>query len=223
MSETPTLPSAAPTLPAVPIWATKGVAFWGLLAALLVRLGPESILELGGGRSTTFLADYGARHRKLAVTIEQSEVWHAKIVSDLAFMGLRRHHVHHVPLDPAMTPPWYEEARVRAILKHRAFDMVFVDGPQGEARRNRQGTAIVARAAREARLVIVDDVHRSYNDAVFRRLAARMPPDGIFYWRYGRNLLAIAAVAAWAPVVADAFEGLGLAYARSAVPEAAAA
>jgi hypothetical protein len=42
----------------VKIWATKGVHFWTLLGAILLKVRPDSILELGGGRSTTVLADY---------------------------------------------------------------------------------------------------------------------------------------------------------------------
>jgi predicted O-methyltransferase YrrM len=194
----------------VKIWETKGIHFWTVFGAILVKARPESILEFGGGRSTTLLADYASRARIRSVTIEQSEVWYRKIVSDLQFMSVRGTHVHHVPLTrPDADVPWYDFEAAQRLLGERAFDLVFVDGPVGESRRNRRGQALVAKAARDARLIVVDDLHRPYNLAYFNELTARFPAHGRLFHRYpvGQNVIGIGA-GEWAGLVRSCFEFL---------------
>jgi hypothetical protein len=204
-------PGPSPPDPSeVPIWGTKGIHFWALLSAIMVRTRPTSLLEFGGGRSTTFLADYAYRARIPCVSIEQSDIWHRKIVSDLRFMNVRGNYVHHVPIAP--TPngeAWYDLPQMAQILGRRAFDLVFLDGPQGSARRSQYGHEVIRDAAREARLIIVDDVQRPYNQAIFEELAARFPADGRFYMAYGSNLLAIGA-GEWRDIVRSCFDFLAL-------------
>lgn len=178
----------------VKIWGTKGIAFWTLLGAVLLRAQPRSILELGGGRSTTVLADYAFRADIPCVTIEQSPIWRKKILNDLKFLHIGGAAVHHVPIvtRPGTTFPWYDQAKVERIIAGRAFDCVFVDGPQGNARRNADGMLIIRQAARKARLLIVDDLHRPYNLNFFYDLAERCPPEGRFFLSYGGNLVGLA-------------------------------
>jgi hypothetical protein len=80
--------------------------------------------------------------------------------------------------------------------------MLFLDGPQGAARRCPRGQRVVEEAAAEARLIVVDDVHRPYNQAMFLRLAARMGEDAQFYVAYAGNLVALAS-SAWAPLIRE--------------------
>lgn len=208
----PTADLLDPSSSEVKIWATKGVHFWTLLGAILIRTRPDSILELGGGRSTTVLADYAFRSRVRCVSVEQSDLWFRKIVSDLGFMHVRGVHVHHVPVTRLPgEAPWYDFQAMEKLLGGRAFDFVLVDGPQGGARRNPRGQALIAKAARDARILMVDDVHRPYNLACFEDLAARFPPDGRFFYRYGRNLIAIGA-GECREAVRSCFDFLGLPY-----------
>jgi hypothetical protein len=201
------------------IWATKGIGVWAFLSALLVKLQPESILELGSGRSTTFLADYAFRYRKRCVSIEQDAVWYRKVTEDLRFMNLRGTHVHHVPLDTTMSPPWYDRTTLAAAMGGGSYDLVFIDGPQGAGRRNAEGRAFLRQAAREARLLIVDDVHRPYNLAFFTTLAKRHGPDGTFFHAYGHNVIGFSAAPAWRATLRECFDFLGLAW--TAEPPAA--
>jgi hypothetical protein len=194
----------------VKVWATKGIHFWTVFGAILVKARPESILELGGGRSTTLLADYAFRTRIRSITIEQSEVWYRKIVSDLQFMSVRGTHVHHVPVTrPDKDWPWYDFEATQRLLGERTFDLVSVDGPVGDARRNRRGQALVAKAARDARLIVVDDLHRPYNLDYFNELTARFPAHGRFFHHYGGggNVIGIGA-GEWAGLVRSCFEFL---------------
>lgn len=212
----------SPDPSAVRIWGTKGISFWALLSAILIKARPTSLLELGSGRSTTFLADYAFRNRAQFVSIEQSEIWHRKAVADLQFMKVKGAHVHHVPISqPDGEPPWYDVDEVNRLVGKHAFDFVLVDGPVGDARRSPSGKALIARAARRARLVMVDDVHRHYNDVAFKSLAKRFPRDGIFYYRYGGNLIAMAAAEEWREIVRSAFDFLELDYTAAAPPDPA--
>jgi hypothetical protein len=197
----------------VKLWATKGVLFWSALSGILVRTRPNTILEFGGGRSTTFLADYVHSFRKEGMTIEQSPLWHKKIRNDLKFMSVSGHTVHHVPLSaPADGPGWYDFEIVDRLLGDRAFDLVFVDGPVGDTRSNPRGQAIIARAAREARLIIFDDLHRDYNVRFFDELTRRFPDQSKFFYPYRRNTIAFVAAAEWTGIVRDTLQFLGLPY-----------
>lgn len=194
------------------IWTTQGVRFWTLLGAILVKARPNSILELGSGRSTTFLADYAFRARIRSVSIEQSEIWYRKVTNDLRFMSVSGKYVYHVPVSrDAEGQTWYDIDTMKQLLRGRAFDMVFVDGPEGKARRSVNGQAVVRRAARNARLIIVDDVHRPYNRSFFNKLAARFPEDGRFFYRYNSNCVGIAA-GEWRGLVRSCFDFLGMAH-----------
>lgn len=204
----------APPAPGAPqgpgrVWATKGIAFWAVLSAILVKARPESLLELGSGRSTTFLADYAFRFRKRFVSIEQDAAWHAKVAEDLRCMNVKGSYVHHVPLDTRETPPWYDREKLAAATGDKAFDLVFVDGPQGAGRRNPEGRKAVRRACRAARLIIVDDVHRPYNLTMFRELAQkRFPTGGVAYHRYANNVIGLAAAEEWKGLLTGCFDFL---------------
>ena len=60
----------------------------------------------------------------------------------------------------------------------------------------------------------MDDVHRPYNLAVFEELAARFPPDGRFFHRYGNNILALGA-GEWRGLVRSCFEFLEMPFAAA--------
>lgn len=202
----------APDPAAMTIWGTKGIAFWTFLGAVLLRARPGSILEFGGGRSTTVLADYAVRAKVPLLCIEQSAEWARKIEDDLQFLHIHRPGiVRHAPVRPGAdgAPGWYDMDAVRGALAGRAFDMVFLDGPQGGTRKNAEGQAIVAEASRSARLIVVDDVHRPYNLNFFRRLTERMGPGSRFFIAYGNNLLGIAS-AEWAPILRTTLRFLDL-------------
>ncbi|MEX0853633.1 MAG: hypothetical protein WD036_10195 [Bauldia sp.] len=197
----------------VRVWFTKGISFWAALSTILVKAQPNSVLEFGGGRSTTFLADYVEDFGKVGITIEQSDVWHKKIKDDLKFMAVKNYAVHHVPVTATpMGPAWYDFAEVSRLIGDRTFDMVFVDGPVGEGRRNPHGQEIIAKAARKARLIIVDDVHRGPNLRFFSTLTHGFAREGTFFCCYRQNLIALAAAAEWIPVVRDTFQFLNLPY-----------
>lgn len=197
----------------VRIWATKGPHFWAFLAGLLVKIRPRSILEIGTGRSTTFLADYAFRSRIRLVAVEGSEVWYRKVTNDLRFMNINHEYVHHVPVVETIPgqPPWYDLHAVQQLIGGIRFDLVFVDGPEGASRRSPSGQECIMAAAESARLIIVDDVQHRHNLLFFNKLAARFPDDGCFFYSYDRNILAIAA-SGFQQIVRSCFDFLELPY-----------
>jgi hypothetical protein len=201
------------------IWCTKGVSFWALLSAILVKTRPNSILELGGGRSTTFLADYAFRFQKEGVTIEESKLWQQKISDDLRFMDVKGYSVHFAPLTGDSDSPWYDFTVVENVIGDRAFDLVFIDGPARMPHRlNARGQNIIRSAARDARLIICDDVQEPHDLDFFHELTSRFPANGRFFYHYGHNVIAIGATVEWADVVESCFEFLGIEYTRSMPP-----
>ena len=59
---------------------------------------------------------------------------------------------------------WYDvdEFSLNTRLFNQTFDLVFVDGPSGIAKRaHKEGANRIAHACRNARMVIVDDTHHS--------------------------------------------------------------
>jgi hypothetical protein len=204
---------SAPDPNATDIWCTKGVAFWAVLSAILIKTCPNSILELGGGRSTTFLADYALRFQKEGLTIEESKLWHRKITDDLKFMSLEGYSVELVPLTIRTQPPWYDFDSVERLIGGRAFDLVFIDGPAHMAHRcNPRGQGIIRMAARDARLIICDDVQQPAELHFFGELTERFPANGKFFYHYGHNVIAIAGASAWADVIMGCFEFLCMDY-----------
>lgn len=207
----------------VPIWATKGIEFWTLLSMILLRARPENLLEFGGGRSSTLLADYAHRFRKTYFCIEQSEHWAEKIRSDLRHMGIGSSGIRHAPVVPMPKGPnWYDPEQVRSVIGDHAFDLVFVDGPSGGGRNSPAGCDIIAHAARSARLAIVDDLQRPVCLKFFDRLAGRSPPHAQFYFIYRNQAIGLVSEP-WAPIVSQSFDFLGLRAAdRAEVDELAA-
>lgn len=193
----------------VRIWNTKGPSFWALLSAILIKTQPRSILELGGGRSTTFLADYAHRYRRTSLTIESSDVWRRKIESDLKCMNVVGKYVEYVPLRKEKPVSWYDPDLFRNAVAGRTFDLLFVDGPSGESRCHENGQAIIRDLARSARIVIVDDTNRDYNLKFFSEVSATYPQECIFAFRYF-NLLHICVAPEWRDLVAECFDFLGL-------------
>jgi hypothetical protein len=204
------------------IWCTKGFSFWALLSAILIKTRPNSILELGGGRSTTFLADYAFRFQKEGMTIEESKLWQRKITADLEFMDLRGYSVHLAPLTTDTEPPWYDFDVVESLIGGRTFDLVFVDGPARMSHRcNARGQNIVRGAARDARLDHLRRRTRATRPRLLLRADEPIPANGKFFYHYGSNVIAIAGAGRVGPHdrrVASPFLGMDYTHSMPPVP-----
>jgi hypothetical protein len=158
----------------VQTWGTKSFECWTLLASALWIVRPRSLLELGSGRSTQYLADYAMKAAVPFHSIEQSRPWARRVARALAGGLVHGDYVHHVPID---RHGWYDVALLDALVQ-KPCDGIFVDGPIGvqEGIGRAQRTLDRARtwlrpAVLHARLLIIDDVHRPENLALFQDLA----------------------------------------------------
>jgi predicted O-methyltransferase YrrM len=212
-------------------WGTKSFECWSALVAALAIVRPTSILELGSGRSTSYLGDYAAKSGVLLASLEQNWFYAHKVRRGLRRGFLDPSCVHYAPLD---ADGWYSE-RALDVVAARPFDMVFVDGPVGAEegmgsgqRANARAVEWLAHAVRQARLLVVDDVHRSSCFGLLQELLSRrekrdaslgLTPIYLTYLaEEGPNVLAIAAEETASRDLAEICRLEGIDFARENVP-----
>lgn len=150
------------------LWGTKDLKFWAGLSLILNRMEPESILEIGAGRSTTFFADYACSTSTNFVSIEENWEWHHKITDDLTCMCLPTNYIRHVPVKNG----WYDISIFNSEVEDRIYDLVMIDGPVGdEARGHIHAMGRLAEICSNTPLVIVDDTHRPHAKAYLETIA----------------------------------------------------
>jgi hypothetical protein len=135
------------------IWSTKSHEWWVLLAALLHRLQPRSLLELGSGRSTIYLSEYACKYRRSFVSVDEDPNWVAAGRTIARLGGLRDDLVHHVPLS---ADGFYDERSLERLIVDKP-DFIYLDGPI----RDRSGLnrrEVVMEACRGADVIVIDDV-----------------------------------------------------------------
>jgi len=181
-------------------WGTKSFEFWTLLMIVLGAVRPRSIVELGAGRSTSYLAEYAMKTGARFASIEQSRVYARRVRRALSQGFVDPRFVHHVPIG---VDGWYDAARLARTVDFEP-DMLFIDGPVGRDEEigpaGRAGDRALdwqRRTVRTAHILIVDDVHRRSNLAVYASLLRELPDHGSTYVAYEpqhrqRNVAAIA-------------------------------
>ncbi len=207
----------------VQTWGTKSFEFWTLLSAALWLVRPRSIVELGSGRSTQYLADYAMKESVPFVSAEQSRGWARRVRRGLATALIAGDVVHHVPV---ARHGWYDRDRLDALVRFPC-EALFVDGPVGvqeglgpALRDNDVARAWFRRVAPDLRLLIVDDVNREENLRVLE--AIRRDAGGLISFslgyrpgRGGDNLVAVAVAPQYATRLAEASAALGIGVAVS--------
>lgn len=180
-------------------WGTKSFECWTFLMALLALVRPRGIVELGSGRSTSYLTEYAMKAGVPFASVEQSWFHAVRIRHGLRHSFLSGRYVCHVPL---AADGWYDGDRLRRAVDF-ACDCLFVDGPVGvdeDLGRGRRGGerahAWLSAAAATSRVLIVDDVHRRANLELFQMLTETAPERAELYLRYSvqpaPNVLAVA-------------------------------
>lgn len=136
------------------VWPTKSFEFWAFLMGLLQRIEPETLLEIGSGRSTFYLAEYAHKQGKSFVSIEQSQEW-AILTNALArFGGIEKEYVKRVPVG---ADGFFDDQMLRKSIPESA-DFLLLDGPNG-ARDSARQAELYKSLAKMARVAIVDDIH----------------------------------------------------------------
>lgn len=168
-------------------WGTKSFECWTVLMAMLALVRPRSIVELGSGRSTSYLAEYAMKEGVRYASIEQNRFDVAKIRRGLRNSFLDHRYVHHVPL---ARDGWYDGERLRRVVDFPC-EFLFVDGPVGVDEAVGTGRRKVERsltwlraAAATSKIVMVDDVHRRSNLALFHTLIADSHERATLYQSY---------------------------------------
>lgn len=184
----------------VQTWGTKSFEFWTLLAATLWIVRPQSILELGSGRSTSYLGDYAQKQGAAFVSVEQNRRFARRVRIALRAGFVDPRCVRHVPVRGG----WYDLGRVQQ-LAPRPCGLLFVDGPVGEqeslgdaTRTDAESLRWLSSVAAEASAVIVDDLQRPDNVPLADMLATAAGAEP-FYLDYaprpGARNVAMVAVA----------------------------
>ena len=200
----------------VQTWGTKSFEFWTLLAATLWIVRPRTILELGSGRSTSYLGDYAQKEGASFVSIEQNRGFTRRVRIALRAGFVDPACVQHV----AVRDGWYDLERVRT-LAPRPCELLFVDGPVGEqeslgsARRTDEAAGRwLLELAAETRAVVVDDLQRPENVPLADQLvgAANAEP---FYLDYApqpgsRNVAMVAVAVEHASALRAACDNVGI-------------
>jgi predicted O-methyltransferase YrrM len=135
------------------VWPTKSFEFWTFLLALLQRVRPETLIEIGSGRSTIHLSDYASKHEKPFLSLEESPRW-ADLNNAIARFGaIPERYVKYVPLED---DGFFERQTLETLLP-KSPDFAYLDGPIGPRNSKRQ-IALYRALAQTARLVVLDDV-----------------------------------------------------------------
>lgn len=135
------------------IWATKSHEFWVFLSALLHRLKPESILELGSGRSSIYLSEYACKQKKCFVSIDDNEEWVTSNRLVARFGGLETDYFHFVSLD---SKGYYDESEVKELIS-KPPDFVYMDGPIKDRTGIMQHPHTLG-LCEQADVIIIDDI-----------------------------------------------------------------
>ena len=150
-------------------WGTKSFEFWTFLMVLLALVRPKSIVELGSGRSTSYLTEYAMKEGIPFSSIEQNRFYAARIKRGLRNSFLDDGYLHHVPTSE---DGWYKVEELNRVVDFPC-ELLFVDGPvELGSRRTEQSSKWLATASATSKVVIVDDVHSRSNLEMFYELVA---------------------------------------------------
>ena len=86
-------------------WKTKPLEFWTLLNLMLLKIKPNSILELGSGKSTYFFFEYASQNNINLQSIEHNKSYFdylSKILN--SFFGKNLNYLTYAPI----INDWYD-------------------------------------------------------------------------------------------------------------------
>ena len=135
------------------VWSTKSHEWWVFLGALLHRLRPRSLLELGSGRSTIYLSEYACKNGRPVVSVDEDANWMAvnRLITRMG--GVQGDVVHHLPL---ADDGFYDTAMLERLVVERP-DFIYLDGPI----RDRSGLMkhdFTLDLCRGANVIVIDDI-----------------------------------------------------------------
>jgi hypothetical protein len=165
---------------------------------LLALVRPRSIIELGSGRSTSYLTEYAMKEGIPFASIEENRFYVARNKRGLRNSFLSDGYLHYVPTGE---DGWYRVEKLNRVVDFPC-ELLFVDGPteflnRGSRRTERSSKWLTSTSA-ACKIIIVDDVHRRSNLEMFHELVATSEQLFPMYLPYnhskkrGPNVIAIA-------------------------------
>jgi 16S rRNA G966 N2-methylase RsmD len=142
-------------------WATKPLEFWAILNLILIKTKPESILELGSGRSTFYLYEYAIKYNKKLESVEHNSTYLRFIQKSLkSVFGKSYNYMKLVPIKD----DWYDTSKIKT-----NFDFLFIDGPNAHsflrtnisARSSKKAIEFLRDKIKNCKIIIIDDTNRS--------------------------------------------------------------
>jgi len=142
-------------------WATKPLEFWAILNLILIKTKPESILELGSGRSTFHFYEYAIKYNKNLESIEHNWTYLKFIQKGLKFVfGKNYNYMNFVPIKN----DWYDSSKIKT-----DFDFLFIDGPNensflktnNSTRSSKKAVEFLRDKIKNCKIVIIDDTDRA--------------------------------------------------------------
>ena len=142
-------------------WKTKPLEFWTLLNLMLLKIKPNSILELGSGKSTYFFFEYASQNNINLQSIEHNKSYFdylSKILN--SFFGKNLNYLTYAPI----INDWYDVNKINT-----KFDFLFIDGPNlisknkinKSIRNSNIAISFLKNNINQCKLIIIDDTHRS--------------------------------------------------------------
>jgi hypothetical protein len=141
-------------------WATKPLEFWAILNLILIKTKPESILELGSGRSTFHLYEYAIKYNKKLESVEHNSTYLRFIQKGLkSVFGKNYNYMNLVPIKD----DWYDSSKIKT-----NFDFLFIDGPNANSflrtnistRSSKKAVEFLRDKIKNCKIVIIDDTGR---------------------------------------------------------------
>lgn len=140
-------------------WETKDYEQWLVLQLMLYKIKPKNIVEFGGGRSTSYIAEYAFKKQAMYTSIEENWFFAKRLQSALTFSRLPGTYIRWVPIKD----DWYDVSRLGDLLIQKV-DVLFIDGPTGMGkgkRDSKKGIACLKKLAQSASVIIVDDINNA--------------------------------------------------------------
>ena len=152
-------------------WETKNFEFWTILQSLLSMCKPKTMVEIGSGKSTFYLNEYADKHDADIISIEQHPYYANKANLGLSLLSSKSGTVKYVPLDG----DWYDADKFNTYIdSYDEIDFLFLDGPAtpgGGKRDSIKFYDLLFSKLLNAKLIIVDDVHRDLDNDLANHLA----------------------------------------------------
>ncbi len=164
-------------------WPTKPLEFWIILNLILIKTKPDSILELGSGRSTYHLYEYVIKYKKKLESVEHNWTYFKIIKKGLSHIfGKNYDYINFVPIKH----DWYDYSKIST-----KFDFLFIDGPNKNSflkdnnsiRSSKKAIKFLNNKVNKCKIIIIDDTHKEDVINLVNNLEIKLQYSELKYYR----------------------------------------